>query len=145
MRGEARSTTENRIRSKIEVTPSGCWQWLGAKQPAGYGTLWNGVRPEQAHRVSYRHFRCEIPQGFDIDHLCRNRSCVNPDHLRAVPHRENMRVSDTPMGRNAAKLFCKRGHAFEGDNLRIIKGARQCRACMNIRAAAARQRRRARG
>lgn len=142
---KGRDRTESRLLSKTEITSAGCWQWIGAKQPTGYGTLWNGSRPEQAHRISYRHYRGDIPAGFDIDHLCRNRGCVNPDHLRAVPHRENMRVSDTVMGRNAAKLFCKRGHAFEGDNLRIIKGTRQCRACMNIRAAAYRQRRRGHG
>jgi hypothetical protein len=100
--------------------------------------LWNGVRVEQAHRISYRLHCGDIPEGMEIDHLCRNRGCVNPDHLRVVPHRENMRVSDTEMGRNAAKLVCKRGHPFTV----VINGTRQCRICMNMRARSYKARRR---
>jgi hypothetical protein len=113
---------------------TGCWIWDAYKQPSGYANLWNGERVEQAHRISYRLFVGEIPRGTEIDHRCRNRACVNPEHLRAVTHRENMRVSDAPMGRNAAKLRCKRGHPLSGTNLVIRNGTRQCRECLNRRA-----------
>ncbi|MBS7545076.1 HNH endonuclease signature motif containing protein [Ancylobacter oerskovii] len=138
---------EARLRVKFIADPdTGCWNWHGAKQPTGYGTLWNGRRPEQAHRISYRLFCGEIGEGNEIDHICRNRGCINPEHLRAVPHRENMRVSNTAMGRNAAKLFCKRGHPFEGSNLIITpRGARQCRACVNMLARKYKARKRANG
>jgi hypothetical protein len=140
-------TTETRLRAKFIVEETtGCWRWTGASQPTGYGQMWNGKRPEQAHRISYRLYRGEIPCDCEIDHICRNRSCVNPEHLRAVPHRENMRVSDTVMGRNAAKMFCKRGHPFSGRNLIITTtGARQCRICINMHARNAKARRRADG
>lgn len=134
-----------RLLAKIARNPAtGCWDWRGARQPTGYGTLWNGHRPEQAHRIAYRLYRGEIPAGCEIDHICRNRGCVNPEHLRAVPHRENMRVSDTIMGRNAAKMFCKRGHPLTGENLYRVPstGARQCRACLRLHAANRRERRR---
>jgi hypothetical protein len=137
------STLEKRFIAKVAAMESGiCWLWTGSRYPTGYGQLWNGERPEQAHRISYRLRHGAIPDGCEIDHLCRNRGCVNPEHLRAVPHRENMRVSDTIMGRNAAKLFCMRGHPLSGQNLYTYAktGARHCRACL---AAYARERRRA--
>jgi hypothetical protein len=135
-------TVEARLLAKIEHVAD-CWQWTGAKQPTGYGSLWNGARPEQAHRISFRLYKGEIPKGCEIDHLCRNRGCVNPEHLRAVPHRENMRVSDTVMGRNAAKMFCKKGHPLAGTNLYVSpKGSRQCRECLRMHARNAKARRR---
>jgi len=128
-------TTLLRLSQKYTKLPSGCWQWNGAKQPTGYGQMWNGERPEQAHRIAYRLFVGPIPDGYEVDHLCRNRSCINPAHLRIVTHRENMRCSLTVMGENARKTHCKRGHALSGHNLIITKqGTRQCRICCNMRA-----------
>lgn len=141
-RGAGGVSILKRFTAKYVVSGDGCWRWHGALQPTGYGMLWNGRRPEQAHRVAYKLFIGEIPDGCEIDHICRNRSCVNPSHLRAVSHRENMRVSDTPMGRNARKTSCKRGHHLAGNNLRHINGTRQCRECMNLRARLAKFRKR---
>lgn len=142
MTGNVQRAMTDRFSVKYKVdAKTGCWVWTGSKQPSGYATLWNGARPEQGHRISYRMFCGDIPDGHEIDHVCRNRSCVNPDHLRAVSHRENMRCSDTVMGRNAAKSHCKRGHLLSGDNLKIIRGSRQCRECMNLRARISRRRR----
>ena len=132
-----------RLLAKIEQLPSGCWQWKASKYPAGYGQMWNGSRVEQAHRISFREFVGDIPDGCEIDHICRNRSCVNPEHLRAVTHRENMRASDSVMGLNAKKTHCKRGHPLSGENLRVEQsGARQCRECLRMHARNARSRRR---
>jgi hypothetical protein len=75
-----------------------------------------------------------IPPDFDIDHLCRNRRCVNPEHLEAVTHRENMVRGDTFAARNAAKTHCSKGHPLSGENLVNQKrGDRVCRICANAR------------
>ncbi|WP_192630211.1 HNH endonuclease signature motif containing protein [Lysobacter sp. OAE881] len=101
----------------------------------GYGQFWNGHRPEQAHRVSYRLHVGPIPVGLEIDHKCSTRSCINPTHLRAVTHRQNIARSDAVMGVNARKTHCKRGHSLSGENLYIHPtGSRQCRACLRMHA-----------
>ena len=122
---------------------TGCWIWFGAHQPTGYGQLWNGERPEQAHRIAYRLYRGKIPVGTEIDHGCKNPWCVNPMHLEAVTHAVNIHRSETVMGQNARKTHCKRGHELDGENLRIdISGNRQCRICTNWRAREAKRRKR---
>ena len=139
-------TAKDRIMAKVRINESGCWDWVGAKQPTGYGQVWNGSRPEQAHRVAYREFVAEIPHGHEIDHQCRNRGCVNPSHLLAVTHKENMHRSESVFGENARKTECKRGHSLSGLNLHITpKGARQCRTCLAMHARNAKARRKARG
>lgn len=137
---------EQRLLDKCSPEPmSGCWLWFGAHQPVGYGQMWNGSRPEQAHRISYRIYRGPIPLKLEIDHVCHERSCVNPDHLRAVTHAQNIATSNTLMGINARKTECKRGHPLAGDNLRIdVSGNRQCRICINLRGRIAKGRKRAR-
>lgn len=134
-----------RIEEKSVPEPnSGCWLWLGADVPAGYGQMWNGFRPEQAHRLSYRAAYGPIPGGAEIDHKCRTPRCVNPAHMEAVPHRENMRRSRAVVGENARKTSCKRGHVLSGDNLKITpSGARQCRECLRFHARNAKARRHA--
>jgi hypothetical protein len=124
---------QKRFLAKVSKTPSGCWLWQAAKYPNGYGAFHSRTMQERyAHRAAFRFFKHEIPEGCEIDHLCKNTLCVNPLHLDAVPHRENMRRSDTPMGRNARKTHCKRGHVFDTRNTYITKtGERKCRACDN--------------
>lgn len=70
---------------------NGCWVWNGAKSPLGYGRVSRDGRWQEAHRVVYEDLRGPIPKGLSLDHLCRNPSCVNPDHLEPVTHRENLR------------------------------------------------------
>jgi hypothetical protein len=126
---------EDRLLDKCSPEPNtGCWLWFGASQPSGYGQLWNGVRPEQAHRVSFRLYRGEIPSGCEIDHKCRKRSCVNPEHLAAITHQKNILAGDTAMAANAKKTHCHQGHELAGRNLRIVRGTRQCRLCEQLRA-----------
>ena len=83
-----------------------------------------------AHRVSYVHFKGLIPEELELDHLCRNPSCVNPEHLEPVTHRENILRSPTnPLAKNAAVTHCPKGHPYEGYNLMIENGSRLCREC----------------
>jgi len=79
---------------KFSVMPNGCWNWIGFLDRNGYGICGRGVNNEKyAHRAVYRYFRGTIPKGMTLDHLCRNRSCVNPDHLEPVTLKENVRRS----------------------------------------------------
>jgi len=114
-----------------------CWEWTGSKGANGYGIfMWDAGPPKRtctAHRAAYRLFIGEIPDGYEVDHLCRRRSCVNPEHLEAIPLAENRRRRDTPSGKrhwNGKKTHCKNGHPFSGANLSVdINGARICVTC----------------
>lgn len=113
---------------------SGCWLWTGAVKK-GYGQY---GREGGAHRVAYRHFCGPIPEGLEIDHLCRQQRCVNPNHLEPVTHLENMR-------RYAATItHCKRGHEFTEANTYRLQNRRLCRACSRIRSSEYAARKRAR-
>jgi len=109
-----------------EESVSPCWHWTGAKNNLGYGQLRVEGRTRYAHRVFYEDFIGPIPEDREIDHLCRNPSCVNPAHLEPVTHRENMR-------RAIQKTVCKRGHPYDDVYIRPDNGARQCRACRRER------------
>jgi len=118
--------------------PNSCWEWVGAKSSAGYGqmTLTNdGVRrKEYAHRLSYREFVGQIASNKEIDHLCRNRSCVNPTHLEAVTRKVNNARGESPSAKNLRKMYCPQGHPYAGSNLCVSKeGHRFCRTCKNLR------------
>lgn len=132
-----------RLAGNISVSFSGCWEWLGSLQPNGYGTLGVGQRSLgqkrtlYAHRVSYEIFIGKIPTGLDLDHLCRNRRCINPMHLEPVTRSINNKrgIGATILGKiNASKKFCKNGHQFNAENTRHRKsGGRACRICENSR------------
>ena len=101
-----------RLRSKITPDPSGCWLWAASLGTAGYGQVWDGVTMRRAHRVTYTLLVGAIPEGLEIDHLCRVRRCVNPAHLEAVTKQENQRrrrVHDTQAARQAAYRARRRG------------------------------------
>lgn len=80
-----------RFERKVERRPGGCWEWTGAKNDVGYGQLFHDGRMEYAHRISLSLADRQVPPGLFVDHLCRNPGCVNPDHLEAVTHGENVR------------------------------------------------------
>lgn len=127
------SALPHRLASKVE--DAGCWYWNGSTDPCGYGQVWWEGRPRKAHRVVYELAVGAIPHGAELDHLCRVRNCVNPEHLEPVTHRENLLRGDTFQRANASKTHCKRGHAFDDANTHILRtGSRKCRACDRIRA-----------
>lgn len=108
---------------------SGCWIWVGEWVTRGYGRF----KGDKAYHFSYRKWKGEIPYGMVIDHLCRNTSCVNPDHLEAVTSKENTLRGIGPTAQNAVKTHCHRGHEFTPENTRIrVRGTdvrRECRQC----------------
>lgn len=118
-----------RFFDKVD-TSGDCWEWTGAKRPTGYGNFYYGGRVMGAYRASYLINVGEIPDGFEVDHLCRNRGCVNPAHLEAVDKKTNMHRSDSFSGVNARKTHCLNGHEFSQENTRIKSGSkRSCRTC----------------
>lgn len=97
-----------------------CWEWQHALNRAGYGVFCAAGVYGLAHRLSFQLMRGEIPSGLFVDHMCRNRACVNPSHLRIVTLRvNNLENSVSLFAINAAKTHCIHGHPFSGDNLKI--------------------------
>lgn len=122
--------TLDRFLAKFTVAADGCWVWTAATVK-GYGHLRVQGRDWYAHRFSYEQAVGPIPDGLQIDHLCQNKLCVNPDHLEPVTARENMLRGDTLAAENAAKAHCKNGHEFTPENTYVTPGTpwRSCRTC----------------
>lgn len=123
-----------RFWSKVDKRgPEDCWLWLASTTWAGYGRFQLSWKPRIrviAHRFTYEMANGPIPDGLEIDHLCRNRKCVNPTHLRVVTHRENTLCGQSFSAINASKIYCIRGHPLFGENLYIHPGGqRVCRIC----------------
>lgn len=104
-----------RISSKIFKTDT-CWLWLGYITKNGYGRTSFGRKHYLAHRVMYTLFKGTIPKGKQLDHTCRVRRCVNPDHLEPVTSKENSQRGEHPNFVTASTRVCKRGHLVEGKN-----------------------------
>lgn len=113
-----------RFWSKVELGET-CWEWTGAKT-LGYGRFNIEGRAYFAHRLAYEYLIGSIPPKLHLDHLCRNKACVNPHHLEPVSHAENMHRTQSPR--------CRRGHLFT----RYPSGRKVCRTCKAQRRAAAR-------
>lgn len=115
---------------EYEYESEPCWEWTAGKRLNGYGRFWVDGKNVSAHRWSYEYFIGPIPEGLQIDHLCRNRECCNPKHLEAVTCQENLLRGNTFAARNSQKTHCKNGHPFDGRNTGTsVRGHRYCRAC----------------
>lgn len=123
---------QERFWSKV-LRGEGCWEWGAGHVSAGYGTFTFGGITYRAHRVAYTLARGPIPDGMTIDHLCRNRGCVNPDHLEPVTSRENTLRGVGPSAENARKTHCVHGHEFTIENTYVYGRFRFCRTCNRIR------------
>lgn len=115
-------------KAALPTHPDGCVEWTGAMHSEGYGMI--GSRG-YAHRVAYELLVGEIPKGFQIDHLCRNRACMNPNHLEAVTQQVNLRRGNGASAINARKTHCKWGHEYTEENTyrRPDGKGKMCRTC----------------
>lgn len=112
-----------------------CRMFLGYIGKGGYGRKSRNGRLYMAHRLSYESAKGQIPVGLQIDHLCRNRACVNPEHLEPVTCKENTYRGFSPSMENAMKTHCIRGHPFSGANLIIWPSDPKKRVCATCCAA----------
>lgn len=106
-----------------------CWVWTAAKSTGGYGRVYWQGRLLQAHRVAYELEREPIPEGLEIDHLCRNRACVNPQHMEPVTTRTNLLRGEGVAAMKARRTHCDHGHELTPENVYLWHGARWCRTC----------------
>jgi len=128
------------LLGRLRVNENDCWEWTGARDPRGYGRAGFGRREHGTglvHKMIYEAIKGLVPDGLELDHLCRNPCCANPDHLEAVTHQVNVQ-----RGRGGANLLamaiavthCPQGHPYDEANTyrrRNRPNSRECRTCRN--------------
>jgi len=137
-------SAESRWREKVDQIPDGCWLWTGTITRKGYGMFWPDAGGVPAHRFAYELLVGPIPDGLQLDHLCRVRHCVNPAHLEPVTSKENqVRSPFDP----AARTHCPHGHPYSHENTYVdpTSGGRCCRECARRRRAEYQQRQKGQG
>jgi hypothetical protein len=130
-----RGTAEERFWAKVNADGV-CWEWTSGKDAKGYGKFRAASKDNKvgAHDFAWENLVGPVPEGLELDHLCRNTACVNPDHLEPVTHSENMKRGALPHIRRAQArkiTHCPKGHQYSGENLIMDNGARKCRKCKN--------------
>ena len=121
-----------RIMQRIEEDSAGCWNWVGHKNIDGYGIISIKDRPKYAHRIAYEEFVGPVDDGKFIDHICRNRICVNPEHMESVTSRENTLRGVGITAMNAKKTHCPSGHEYSKKNTRRYGNERYCKECVRV-------------
>lgn len=112
-----------RFWAKVDKSGTGgCWRWTGKLTPNGYGTFYDF----RAHRIAFTLVRGVVPAEKTLDHICRNRACVNPDHLEIVTNKVNILRGTSPTAINARRTHCKKGHEFDAVD---TYGRRHCSSC----------------
>ncbi|KKN01702.1 hypothetical protein LCGC14_1125070 [marine sediment metagenome] len=143
-----------RFFEKVEFASNGCWQWTASFYSNGYASFLVKSRSEVgkgqnrnglAHRWAYRMFVGDIPEDLEIDHLCRNRGCVNPDHMEMVTHRENTLRGNSPSAIAARATHCPQGHVLDGWRRNGNTHHRYCMECNRMRSREAQKRKRLTG
>ena len=129
--------SDEQVLLKASPCPNtGCWFWTEGDNGRGYGRISRNNKGHQAHRIFYELFKGPIPKGAELDHTCRVKFCVNPEHLDPVDHRTNVqrgRAGEHLTLSQKAKTHCPRGHAYEGENVVLSKaGGRSCRECRRM-------------
>ena len=127
------TTAERFVKFYDEGAPDACWEWKGSRRTTGYGQFSRRGRPDAAHRVAWELVNGPIPDGLTIDHLCRNRLCVNPNHMEVVTGAENSR-------RGATKTHCLNGHDMKDAYVYPDGHRRECHVCKIARVKAWRER-----
>lgn len=123
------TASEARFWAKVDKAGE-CWLWTAATDADGYGKFWLNDQMAQAHRVAYTLLVGAIPDGHEIDHSCRVRTCVRPEHLEAVVHRENYARSTHPSAGALRSGQCVNGHDYDSSNTYIDgRGQRACKKC----------------
>ncbi len=132
-RQRMRATLE---RNSIPEPNSGCWLWMGSVSQKGYGYMCGGKKHHHisVHIAAYELSKGKVPNGMEIDHKCRVRCCVNPDHLQALTHADNVRrgigLAAKVSGIQKAKTHCPEGHPYDDKNTYVNpSGSRSCRTC----------------
>lgn len=126
---------EVRMARRVTQDANGCLIFDGTPTNSGYGLFYDGTKERLVHRWAYEHHYGPIPAGLVINHLCRQKMCVNPEHLEAVTQRENTRYSDSQLGIRSAATHCPQGHAYTPDNL-VKNTHRKCKTCHREKARA---------
>ena len=129
------TSTIDRFWSQVDRGIS-CWEWQAGKWTTGYGRFWDGQQMVSAHRWAYKTMVGPIPDGLQIDHLCRVRHCVRPSHMEAVTRKENILRGFAFSAINARKTECIHGHAFDAKNT-VPQSSdptkRECLTCRRVR------------
>jgi len=128
-------TPYQRTMEKVVKLEDGCWLFQGARA-VDYGHVRVGSRIQMAHRIVYEHEVGLIPEGYELDHTCRNPPCVNPAHMDPVPHKVNTLRGVGPTAANAKKTHCPHGHPYDEANTFHTRWGRQCATCRRERNAA---------
>jgi hypothetical protein len=140
-RGPQRTPVIVRALAKIKKNPdNGCWMWTGSIVD-GYGVVSRGGHQGKkiyVHQLMYQHFVGPIPEGLELDHLCRNRACCNPEHVEPVTRRENLVRGVGRIAKNVAATHCPQGHPYSPENTYVWRTktgvGRACRICRIARA-----------